>query len=609
MARHLNLISIIGLTVLSCVLEPALNAQIVYSLPGGRGDSAVVADFNNDGIPDVAAVTRGGRSAHIAFFTGDGAGNFTQTSDIELRGYRANGPAVVTDWLGNGNPRVIVPTSMHGLAIVSPASYFFYNVDNGTTAVQFADIDGDGKPEMILSNGSLDVYRGSNGQYTKIGSYAGANDNLLLGDFNGDGKVDVAATVASGINIFPGNGDGSFRLAAHTDGPFNGIAAADFNHDGKLDLVAGTWDSPLITVLLGNGDGTFVAQPSNNTAQWHSAMVAVGDFNKDGNVDVAVADGCWSPGWPCQTDAAVTIMLGNGDGSLQLPVSYAAGGRVVLEASHVHKMFIASSDLDRNGDLDLIVANQLFSGARGCGGWRACTGTLAILLGNGDGTFQSAPVNNHYVSRTSLMSAPNPSTYGQAVTFSATVTSNGPDVPTGTVLLQAPHLGRHLLTLAGGVASFTTTAMIAESVTVTATYSGDNSQLASKAVPYVQTVNPATTTTAVTSSRNPSRLGQTVAFTATVTSAYATPKGTITFDVGQDAVATVPLVNGHAIYRTASLPVGSWMISATFNPVVNEVGGSNFTTSQGRSRKLCSDFKSMNTMRRGQSPRRVFSKL
>ncbi len=582
MACNRVILIIMSVLIVGGVLAPALNAQIVYQLPGLRGDSSVIADFNGDGIPDVAVVTRGGRSARIAFYTGDGTGKFTQTSVVEVRGYRANGPAAVADFFGDGHLRVIMPTETHGLAIVSPASYFFYRVSDGTTGVQFADLDGDGKPEMLLSNGALDVSRNSGGgHYTKIGSYPGANGNLLVGDFNADGKDDVAATDDSGINVFFGIGDGGFQAAVHTDGPFNRVAAADINHDGKLDLVAATWNSPFITILLGNGDGTFAAQPSYNTAQWHSAMVAVGDFNHDGNVDVAVADGCWTTGWPCLTHGAVTIMLGNGDGTLQLPTSFDAGGKVVFEAHHVHKMFIASSDLDRNGTLDLIVVNQQIPLDGGCRLPRSCPGSMAILLGNGDGTFASAPVNNHYVSSMSVTSVPNPSTYGQAITFKATVTTAGPDVPTGTVLFQAKHIGRHWAPLVGGVATFTTTAMIVDTVQVTATYSGDNAQLPSKAAPYGQSVIPAPTTTNLTSSRNPSKLGQTVTFTARVTSAYATPKGSITFQIGQDAVATVPLVNGHAIYRTANLPLGSSTVSATFNPELNRVGVTNFITSLG----------------------------
>ena len=582
MARNRVILITLSVLIVGGLLTPALNAQAVYQLPGLRGDSSVIADFNGDGIPDVAVVTRDERSAHIAFYTGDGTGNFVQTSVVGFWGYRASGPAAVADFFGDGILRVIVPTEMHGLAIVSTVSYSFYRVDNGTTGVQFADLDGDGKAEMVLSNGALDVYRSSGrGHYTKIGSYPGANGNLLLGDFNTDGQDDVAATNESGVNVFFGIGDGTFQSALHTDGPFNRIAAADFNHDGKLDLVAATWDSPFITILLGNGDGTFAAQTSYNTAQWHSAMVAVGDFSRDGNVDVAVADGCWTTGWPCLTHGAVTVMLGNGDGTLQLPTSFDAGGKVVFEEHHVHKMFIAASDLDRNGMLDLIVVNQQIPLDEGCRQPRSCPGSMAILLGNGDGTFASAPVNNHYVSSMSVTSAPNPSTYGQAITFKATVITAGPDVPTGTVLFQAKHIGRHQLPLVGGVATFITTAMIVDTVQVAATYSGDNAHLPSKAAPYGQTVNVAPTTTNLASSRNPSKLGQTVTFTATVTSAYATPKGSITFQIGQDAVATVPLVNGHAIYRTADLQPGSSTLSATFNPELNRMGTTNFTTSLG----------------------------
>lgn len=592
------------LLIVGCALEPVVNAQIVYDLPGIHESSAVVADFNHDGVPDLAAVapctTYGRCRALVEFYMGDGTGHFAPSAAVELGGVAA-GPAVVADFYGNGNLELIVPGAkspghgegwLYGLAVVDRlGSISWYRFDGvtgkGAYGVQFADINDDGKLDMLLWTES---YLGDGaGHFAGVGSctiYSATSDHgLLLGDFNGDGKLDVATPQRTGggpgITLCLGNGDGTFQTPVFTAADDNYIAAADFNRDGRLDLAVGTPQSPYVTVLLGNGDGTFARQPSYNTGQWHSAMVVAGDFNKDGNADLAVADGCWGGSdrwWPCPTDGAVTILLGNGDGTLQLPMSYSAGGRVETGRSYWHDMFMTASDLDGNGTTDLIVANQLPSDSFWSCRHQGCHGTLAMLLGNGDGTFQSEPVNSHFVTRTSIAGNNNNSTYGEPVIFTATVTSEGPITPTGTVVFKGAH---GTATLAGGVATLTTQSMEAGAATVTAKYSGDTSQVGSTSDSYQQTVNPAATTTNLVSSRNPSAQGQQVVFTATLTSPFATPKGTVTFSSGSTVLGTAPVSYGRAKLRTAALPAGTSTITATYNPATNRAGGTNFITSSG----------------------------
>ena len=567
-------------------LTVAANAQIIVRLPGIRVGSVAIGDFNHDGIPDLTAVNPNYGLGGIGFYQGDGTGNFVRGAGLGLEA-TVNGPVVVADFDGDGNPEVIVPMRHRGLAVVrfrgsQRPDLQWYPVGEGVTGVQFADLDGDGQLDMLVANGSLDVYRGYGaGTFDKIASYPGVDGRLVLGDFNGDGKLDVATTDSSGVNVFLGFGDGTFQPAVHTSGPFTSIAAADFNRDGKLDLVAGTLESSNVTLLLGNGDGTFAIQPSYHTGQFYSTTVVADDFNKDGNPDVAVADGCFTPQWPCLTNSAVTIMLGNGDGTLQMPTSYDSGGRLILAKNRPPKMVMTASDLDRNGTIDLIVMNALlpnFGSCRGYGG--GCPATVGILLGNGDGTFQSAPVSQHFASSTSLSSLPNPSIYGQPVTFTATVVSEAPLTPTGTVRFRGGRVHGQS-TLAGGVAMFTPPTMLAGSTSITATYFGDSSHLVSSSNGYLQTVNQGPTTTEVTSSPNPSVQGQTVTITATVTSPFAAAKGTVTFTTGNGDSRTVAVSGGKAQYKIATLPTGSTTIVATYNPVLNLDGGTNFSTSSG----------------------------
>src|SRR3989441_215077 len=143
---------------------------------------------------------------------------------------------------------------------------------------------------------------------------AGAGpETLVTGDFNRDHKLDLAVPNpnSNNVSILLGNGDGTFRPAVNYSVGQSPVTAAvgDFNRDGKLDLVVANNLSNNVSVLLGNGDGTFRA-PVNHGGTPNAASVAVADFNGDGKLDVVVTN---SLGFD------VAVLLGNGDGSFQSP--------------------------------------------------------------------------------------------------------------------------------------------------------------------------------------------------------------------------------------------------------------------------------------------------
>ena len=144
---------------------------------------------------------------------------------------------------------------------------------------------------------------------------------LVAGDFNGDGRTDLAvANIGSNdVSVLLGNGDGTFqdqvRYAAG-DEPF-ALVAGDFNGDGRTDLAVANAGSNDVSVLLGNGDGTFQDQVRYAAGDEPFALVA-GDFNGDGRTDLAVAN---------YDSGDVSVLLGNGDGTFQDQVRYAAGDR------------------------------------------------------------------------------------------------------------------------------------------------------------------------------------------------------------------------------------------------------------------------------------------
>jgi len=208
--------------------------------------------------------------------------------------------------------------------------------------------------------------------------------SVVVGDFNGDGNLDLAVaatncnpTCPSGtlgdVSILLGNGDGTFQT--HVDYPVGqapaSVGVGDFNNDGKLDLAVVNGGGS-ISILLGNGDGTFqsAANIATNFAEGFPETIALADFNNDHNLDMAV-------GYPCTPQCiggleigAIGIFLGNGDGTFQPEVDY--GIDYVVTS-------IAVGDFDGNGNQDLAVGSD----------HSFTPGGVNILLGNGDGTFQS----------------------------------------------------------------------------------------------------------------------------------------------------------------------------------------------------------------------------
>jgi hypothetical protein len=172
-------------------------------------------------------------------------------------------------------------------------------------------------------------------------------------------------------------------------------------------------------------------------------------------------------------------------------------------------------------------------------------------------------VVDQYTTTTVLTSSPNPSTYGEPVTLTATVSSAGP-TPTGTVTFKNGKKSLGSATLSGGVAKLTTSTLAVGTTTITASYSGDAANEKSTSPALKQVVDKATSSTSIVSSLNPSEVGKNVKFTATVTSPTATPTGKVTFMDGSKQLGTKSVAKGKATYSTQTLSQGSHNITAVY---------------------------------------------
>ncbi len=489
LVRCLPALAFVGfLAATSFCQNPIFKAPKIYPSGGAYTGGVAIADLNGDGKLDGVVVDRGGNvccsNGYVGVLMGNGDGTLQAVSD-------------------------------------------YYAGDVATTAAAVADVNGDGKPDVLVVNSNtLGVLLGKGDgtlqpakTYSLGGSFGRA---LAVADLDGDGKLDVVVdnNSSSGgqISVLMGNGDGSFRApqiyptnAFEENSEGNTVALADVNKDGNLDILVainllGSCCEGYFGVLPGNGDGTFRPIVTYDAGNVFATNIVAVDLNGDGNVDV-ITDG--------------NVFLGIGDGTFQPPQrisSQFGGGQATLLA-----------DVTRDGILDLLAGDDC-NGA--CGGK---TKDTWAIVGNGDGTFQSSPhfygggmgaegiavgdlngdgkpdliVANKcikmtdctagtvgvllseflFTTTTSLSSSPNPSVLGKKVTFTATVTSKGSIAPTGKVTFK---YGAKVSTktMANGVAAFTTAKLPVGSLSITATYDGDTNCAKSTSQVLIQVVNP-----------------------------------------------------------------------------------------------------------------------
>lgn len=343
---------------------PLINQPLVptAALPGGASFTLVV---NGTGFVSASVVEWNGNPRVTTFVNSSQLKAAITASDIA-----AAGTALVT--VSNPGPGGGI-SNVGFVQITNPTNTVALTSSNSPSggavfeSIVGADFNADGKFDLAVAHASstISVMLGNgDGTFQAPVNYSTGTDatHLAAGDFNGDGKIDLAVTNGGDntVSILLGNGDGTFQAATtYSTGKFPiPVTTGDFNRDGKLDLAVHNKNDSTVSIFLGNGDGTFQV-PINSATGGDGDSMFAGDFNGDGKLDLVITN--------LSSNNSVIVLLGNGDGTFQAPVNYSVGS---------FPQWVCAADLNGDGKLDLVVANELSS-------------TVSVLLGNGDGTFKT----------------------------------------------------------------------------------------------------------------------------------------------------------------------------------------------------------------------------
>lgn len=329
----------------------AFHDALSYRTSLANPRAVVAADFNNDGKQDFAALAlpfplQGVFGVEVAL--GDGAGNFAR-KDVAQFGFTGLSGITVGDFNSDGKPDLAITRYSEGrvqllindgtgdFSTTSPVFVGFL-----ASAIKSGDFNNDGKADLVViteQNNSFAAMLGDgSGGFTIINGIPLQGPSSIfadvdIGDFNADGKADIAVVRgnSNSINVLQGNGAGSFSAYATSPTPATPVSVIvkDLNGDGKADIAAtssgqqGFVRQAQVTVLINNGAGGFNAAVDYPTGE-AGGTIAAGDFNNDGHPDLVVTSGFMQVG---STLDGVAILTNKGDGQFNAWTTFSAGAQ------------------------------------------------------------------------------------------------------------------------------------------------------------------------------------------------------------------------------------------------------------------------------------------
>lgn len=495
---------VLGTAPVSSSSSTASYTNVAQTNSAGVPRSIVNADFNGDGIPDLAVTSQTDNKTYIFLGTGTGtftaapgspitlqndlvravAGDFNHDGKVDLA-VTCYGSGTVALLLGNGDGTFQSPT--------------YVTVASELTAIATADLNSDGNLDLVVASQNLNnVYlligNGAGG-FTVTSTIASVNQpySIAIADVNGDGYPDllVGGYQDSSIQVLLNNGAGSFTAAAKSPVGAGAtsfmVATGDFRGNGKTDAIVTDSSAQTITVLSGNGDGTFSSSQLTATASGIK-YATTGDFNQDGKLDFVT----------CDSNGTVGMYYGNGDGTFQSVSIVLLGG-----GTSAGCQYISSADYNGDGTPDLSLA-LLTNNVQVALGTVQAIGTATLTgispVGNTTHYIQAAyPGDTRYSGSTSattgLTAQQVPTTLTlsssgglfQQTIFTATLspysaqnhTNNNETITfyvNGSTLGTAP--------LANGIATFNAGYFFIGNYTITASYAGDNYFLGTTSAPF-----------------------------------------------------------------------------------------------------------------------------
>ena len=540
---------------------------------GNKPQSIVAGDFSGDGFVDLAVLN--GNSQNISILKGDGTGAFTVLAAKPTTG---NTPVAIAtaDFDGDGDLDLVVANSsdqtisfLSGNGNGSFNARVSYSVAplNSISAIAIGDFNGDGIPDIAVAGspaaGGAVIIMQNNGSgvFTKVtptGIVVGtAPSSIAVGDFDGDGNLDLAVANKSSntVTILRGDGSGtnftSSTITVTSGSNPSAIVATDLDADGRLDLVVAESNNSRLDIYRGNGNGTFTFQRNVSTGNTPASIVA-GDFDSNGHIDLAVAN---------SGSATASVLLGNGDFTFQAQKTSPTGTSPIS---------ITSGDFNGDGNTDVAVANNNSNNVSILLNQLTDTATASFtgidVPGSGsnhnveatypgDGNFNpststTVALGSTKISTSTLLSASTTTpAFGQQVVLTATLVPSlvGALTPTGTVTFKNGGATLGTATVSGGLATLNVTSLTAGIHSLTAIYAGDTN--------FVTSTSPA--------------LGVTVS-KATPVITWPTPSpityGTLLSSLQQNASTTAA---GTFAYNPAPftlLSVGTYTLSTTFTP-------------------------------------------